>query len=165
MARRFFLLIFLIAAVSFGGVTISTQVHALALEGANLVKGLLAPSDSLPPPSAQSKEFKKSVDFEPGGNLTFTTDKGSINLVSWERNQIEIVARIDPPEDVTEEYGRRVVEAVRIEVLGGGRSLTIRSNFDDVPYKTDNLVNKDKRLPDIHYEVRAPRSLNLELNA
>ena len=165
MARRFFLLIILIAAVSLGGITISRQVHARAHKGANLINGLLAPSDSLPPPSAQSKEFRKSVDFEPGGNLTFTTDKGSVNLVSWERNQIEIVARIDPPEDVSEDYGRRVVEAARIEVLGGGRALTIRSNFDDIPYKTDNLVYKDRRLPDIHYEVRAPRSLNLELNA
>jgi hypothetical protein len=165
MARKIVFLLFLIAAASLGGLSILGHVQALAHKGTRLVHGLLASSTSLPAPSAQSKDFKKTVDFEPGGNLTFTTDKGSIHLVSWDRNQIEIVARIDPPEDVNEDYGKRVVEATRIEVLGSARSLTIRSNFEDVPYRIDNLVSRDRRLPDIHYEVRAPRSLNLELNA
>jgi hypothetical protein len=114
-------------------------------------------------PVAQSKDFKKAVDFEPGGDLTLKTDKGSVNVTSWDQNRIEISARIDPPENVGADYGRQSVEGARIDVTGGGRSLTVRSNFDGVPYK-DGFGNHSKTLPDIHYSIRAPRNLNLGLD-
>lgn len=110
----------------------------------------------------QSKEFRKTLAFEPGGELTLHTDKGSVQLTSWEQNQVEIYARIEAPEGASADYGRRAVEAARVDVAGDGRSLTIRSNFDDVPY-LDRLFNSSRHLPDIHYEIRAPRQLNLRL--
>lgn len=113
---------------------------------------------------AQSKEFRKNVEFAPGGDLRFNTDKGSVRLRSWDQNQVEIYARIEPPERADADYGRRAVEAARIEVLGDARSLTIRSNFDDVPEKWGD-GGHSRSIPDIHYEIRVPRNLNLDLNA
>ena len=110
--------------------------------------------------SAQSKDFKKTVEFEQGGSLMLSTDKGSVKLSSWNQNQVEIVARIDPPEEVSQDYARRAVEGAVVEVLGGGRSLTIRSNFEGVPYR-DDYGSRSRNLPNIHYEIRAPRSLKL----
>src|SRR5215211_1797734 len=83
--------------------------------------------------ATQSKDFKKTVAVENGANFRLETDKGSVRLTSWDSNQVEIVARIDPPENESAEYQKRAVEAARIDVLGGGSSLTVRSNFDDVP--------------------------------
>jgi len=111
----------------------------------------------------QSREFRKTVEFVPGSYLRFNTDKGSVRLTSWDQNRVEIYARIEPPEDVDADYGRRAVEAARIDVLGDARSLTISSNFDDVPYKDG--IGRSRSLPHIHYEIRAPRSLNLDLGA
>jgi hypothetical protein len=111
----------------------------------------------------QSREFKQTVEFTPGSDLRFNTDKGSVRLTSWDQNRVEIYARIEPPENADADYGRRAVEAARIEVAGDARSLTIRSNFDDVPYKDGD--GHSRSLPDIHYEIRAPRSLNLDLGA
>jgi len=113
--------------------------------------------------TAQSKDFKKTVELEQGGNLTLSTDKGSVRLSSWNQNQVEIVARIDPPEEVSQDYARRAVEGVMIEVLGGGRSLTVRSNFEGVPYRED-FGSRSKTLPHVHYEIRAPRSLKLNVD-
>jgi hypothetical protein len=112
---------------------------------------------------AQSREFRKTVEFVPGGDLRFNTDKGSVRLTSWDQSRVEIHARIVAPEGVDADYGRRAVEAARIEVSGDARSLTIRSNFDDVPYKDGE--GNSRSLPDIHYEIRAPRNLNLDLGA
>jgi hypothetical protein len=112
---------------------------------------------------AQSREFRKTVEFTPGSDLRFNTDRGSVRLTSWDQSQIEIYARIEPPENVDADYGRRVVEAARIEVTGDARSLTIRSNFDDLPYKDGE--GHSRSLPNIHYEIRAPRNLNLDLGA
>jgi hypothetical protein len=116
-----------------------------------------------PDPAPQSKEFKKTVELEAGGDFTLKTDKGSVHVTSWDQNQVEIVARIDAPKDVDEDYGRRAVEGARIDVTGGGRSLSVRSDFDGVPYR-DSFASRSKNLPDIHYEIRAPRSLNLSLD-
>jgi hypothetical protein len=112
---------------------------------------------------AQSREFRKTVEFVPGGDLRFNTDKGSVRLTAWDQGRVEIYARIEEPEDVDADYGRRVVEAARIEVSGDARSLAISSNFDDVPYKDGE--GHSRTLPDIHYEIRAPRNLNLDLGA
>ena len=112
---------------------------------------------------AQSREFRKTVEFSSGGDLKFNTDKGSVRLTSWDQSRVEIYARIEPPEDVDADYGRRAVEAARIEVSGDARALTIRSDFDDVPYKDG--IGRSRSLPDIHYEIRAPRNLNLDLSA
>ena len=117
-----------------------------------------AVSQSLP-----SKEFKKTVEFEPGGEFTLKTDKGSVRLTSWDNSQIEIYAHRSSKE-VDEDYGRRSVEGARVEVTGDGRSLTVRSDFDGVP-SIEGFINQSKRLPDIHYEIRAPRSLNINIEA
>src|SRR5437762_8769693 len=101
----------------------------------------------------QSREFRKTVAFEPGSDLTFDSDKGSVKLTSWDRREIEIYARIEPPENTDSDYGRRAVEAAKIEVFGDARSLTVRSNFDDVPNRDDRW-GQSKTLPDIHYEIR-----------
>ena len=111
----------------------------------------------------QSREFRKTVEFVPGSNLRFDTDKGSVRMTSWDQSRVEIYARIEPPEEVEADYGRRVVEAARIDVVGDARSLTIRSNFEDVPYKDGE--GHSRSYPNIHYEIRAPRSLNLDLGA
>ena len=114
--------------------------------------------------SLASKEFKKTVEFEPGGSFTLKTDKGSVRLTSWGSSQIEIYARIVAPKEVSEDYGRRAVEGARVEVTGDSRTLTVRSDFDGVP-NIEGFINQSKRPPDIHYEIRAPRSLNIHVEA
>jgi hypothetical protein len=116
-----------------------------------------------PTAAIQGREFRKSVEFAPGSELRFNTDKGSARLTSWDQSRVEIYARIEPPEEVEADYGRRAVEAARIEVVGDARSLSIRSNFDDVPYKDGE--GHSRSLPNIHYEIRAPRNMNLDLGA
>ena len=119
------------------------------------------------PVDLQSKEFKRIVDLEAGGSLSINSDKGSVRLTAWDGNQVEIVARIDAPENVDADYGRRAVEGARIDVSGDSRAVSIRSNFDGVPNHDGARAlfgNRSKTLPDIHYEIRAPRSLNVTVD-
>ena len=113
-------------------------------------------------PAAQNREFRKTVELGAGGDLTLKTDKGSVRLTAWDRNQVEIFARIGAPENVSADYARRAVEGARVEVYGDVRSLTVRSDFDGVPYK-DGFINRSRSLPHIHYEIRAPRNLNISM--
>lgn len=113
----------------------------------------------------QSKNFNRTVDFSSGGDLRVSTDVGSLKMSSWDRHQVEIIARIEARnnENTDADYARRAVEATRIEVNGDGRSLTIKANYDDVPYE-NKWGGRNRTIPKIDWEIRAPRRANINLN-
>ena len=114
--------------------------------------------------TAQSREFRKTVEFNAGGELRVSTDRSIVRLVSWDRNEVDVFARIFKPENADSDFDQRAIEAARIEVIGDARSLTIRTNFDDVPTK-DGKMWGSRTLPEVHLEIRAPRNLNLNMDA
>jgi hypothetical protein len=115
------------------------------------------------PAAGQTREFRQSVPFQPGGELTFDTDRGSVTLTAWGRSEVAVFARIEADQREDADYARRVVEAARIEITGGAQRLSIRSNFDNVPEKGGRWTYR--QLPNIHYQIQAPRSLILRLTA
>lgn len=130
------------------------------------MKGMIALSvvvvlASAVPGAGQTRAFRQSVPFQPGGELVFDTDKGSVTLTSWDRSEVAVSARIEADEREDPDYARRVVEAARIEITGGAQRLSIRSNFDNVPEKGGRW--NYRQLPHIHYQIQAPRSLVLRL--
>ncbi len=114
---------------------------------------------------AQTKNFNRTVDFTPGGDLRVNTDVGTVKITSWERNQVEVIARIEGREhsDMSADYMRRAVEAIQIEMIGGGNRLTIKANYDDVPYES-KWGGKNRVMPRIEWEIRAPHRANLDLD-
>ncbi len=114
---------------------------------------------------AQSKNFNRTVEFTAGGDLHVNTDIGTVRLTSWERNQVEVVARIEGRnnDSVSADYMRRAVEATEIEIIGGGNNLTIKANYDNVPYDS-KWGGKNRVIPRIEWEIRAPRRANIDLD-
>ena len=114
--------------------------------------------------SAQDRTFEDTVTVEPGGSLSLETKRGSVRLTSWDRPLVEIRARIEPRRGlgVDADYARRAVEGTTIEVEAGGRSVRIRSNYDGVP--RHRLFGGSRDVPRVHYEIRAPRQLDLDLD-
>jgi len=110
----------------------------------------------------QSKDFARTVEFSSGGELKINSTKGSVKLTGWDRNQVEISARIVMTERVDADFARRAVEAVRIEVSGDARRLSIRPIYDDVP--RGDLAFLSRPLPDVNFEIQAPRHMILLLD-
>ncbi|MCY3773961.1 MAG: hypothetical protein OXG98_18295 [Gemmatimonadetes bacterium] len=111
---------------------------------------------------AEVRHYAKTVAFEPGGHLDIETGRGSLELSSWDRNEVEIVARIESPFDINPDYASKIITALRIDVEGSGRSLRIRSDYDDIPdYK--RWFISIRHIPYVHYEIRMPRRINLAL--
>lgn len=110
-----------------------------------------------------SKDFSRVVPFQPGSRLSLKTFKGSINITSWDRSEVEILATIEAPEDVSQEYGEAVVAATEIDVRESRSGLTIRSDYDRVP-KQRSWFSWSEVRPYVHYDIRAPRSLRLEID-
>jgi hypothetical protein len=116
------------------------------------------------PAFAQSKSFEKTVAVQPGGSLSVEASKGSVKLSSWDRSQIEIRAQIVAGPMLSADYAQRSVEATSVEVTTIGTAVRIRSNYDKVPPEHGWFGGESRTVPDIHYEIRAPRRLDLRLD-
>jgi len=117
-----------------------------------------------PAAEAQSREFSQTYDLDAGASLTLISSRGSVRLTPWDRDQVEVRARIEAPSDVSADYARRAVEATRIEVTGDRRSLRIRPDYDDVPAERSLFDGMSRSVPPVHLEIRAPRRLDLRLD-
>jgi hypothetical protein len=117
------------------------------------------------PGQAQSRQFERTVRLDSGGYLSLEATKGSVKLSSWDRNEVEIRAEIRAEGRLDADYARRTVEATTVDVMGGGGDVRIRSNYDQVPYDKEGLwVGSSRRVPEIHYQIRAPRKVQLRLD-
>ncbi len=110
--------------------------------------------------AAQERTFRQTMEFQSGSRLALEADRGSVRLTSWDRPSAEIVARIEPPSGVDADYARRAVDGAAIEVRGNRRSVRIRTDYRGVP--RGGLFG-NRRLPRVHYEIRVPRELDLDL--
>lgn len=110
---------------------------------------------------AQERTFRQTMEFQAGSRLALETDRGSVRLTSWDRPSAEIVARIEPPSGVDDDYAREAVDGTAIEVRGNRRSARVRTDYRGVPRRGGLFGNR--RLPRVHYEIRVPRELDLDL--
>ena len=115
------------------------------------------------PAAAQSKQFDKTVPLPSGGYLSLNATRGSVKLTSWDRNEVEIRARIQAAPRVDADYARQSVDATTVDVTSGTRDVRIRSNYDKVP-STSSWFSGWKDVPEIHYDIRAPRKLEIRLD-
>lgn len=115
--------------------------------------------------AAQTREFSRTVDLDAGGALRIEGTKGSMRLVSWDQPKVEIRARIERPEDVEDDYAARAVEATSINVTGDQKAVSVVSDYSQVPSRTRRGHGEDRTVPPVHYEIRAPRRINLSLDS
>jgi hypothetical protein len=113
--------------------------------------------------AAQSKIFERTVPLNSGGSLDLTSSKGSVRLTAWDRDEVEIRARIEADTNAIGDYARRSVEMTTIDVYASGNRVTIRPNFETVP-KVAWIFAGWANTPNIHFEIRAPKRLDVRLN-
>jgi hypothetical protein len=114
---------------------------------------------------AQSKQFDKTVPLPSGGYLSLHATRGSVKLTSWDRNEVEVRARIQAAPRVDADYARESVDATTVDVIAGAGDVRIRSNYDKVPNVRLSWFGSGWRdVPEIHYEIRAPRKLEIRMD-
>jgi len=114
--------------------------------------------------AAQTRTFDRALDLDAGARLTLISEKGSVTLTSWDQERIEIHARIEAPSGVASDYAREAVDATEIEVTGDRRSLRIAPDYDKVPSERRWLGGESRTVPEVHFEIKAPRRLDLRLD-
>ncbi|HSR68252.1 MAG TPA: DUF4097 family beta strand repeat-containing protein [Acidobacteriota bacterium] len=119
----------------------------------------------LMPALAQEKQFSETLPFTSGERLTVDAYKGTIHISSWDRQEVEVIATVEAPSDLDGEYARRIVDATEVRIRQTASGVSIKSDYDDVPSRREGWFwGSSKTLPYVHYQIRAPRSLNLKVD-
>ncbi len=91
-----------------------------------------------------------------GATLTVDNHKGSCHMIPWDREEVEVVARIEAPAYLAAEWAVLLVDATRIELAGDGAELTVAADSLRAPAPPGE---ERAPTPIVHYEIRAPRAL------
>lgn len=111
--------------------------------------------------AGEIREFHKELPLDPSGRVSIETYKGSITVTTWEKPRVEIHARVEP-----DETGRDQAEKVRkteVRIEGSGSSVRIESDYDRAKKWGFGFWGNDDTLPFVHYQIRMPRSAELEI--
>jgi len=112
--------------------------------------------------AARAKDFHQTASLEPDGRLRVCTYKGTIELIPWDKPLVEVHATIAAPDDVSDSYARKTVDATRVVVTGNRGAVTVEVDYDDVPAERGWLgFDSSKILPYAHLKVHAPRKVRL----
>lgn len=108
---------------------------------------------------AATRTVKQALPLRAGGALRIETHKGSVELVPWGRERIEVVARIESDPEDSGSHAERSVAATRIAIEGGGSAVSVRTDHGAIP----RTPWGQRLLPKVHYRIKAPARLRIAL--
>lgn len=97
------------------------------------------------------KEFTRSFPVSPGGQLTLTTDFGSIKIVGSSDDKVSIMARMRGSDDDLKDF--------EITAEKTGNDVTIRGNW----MRKNNFFGHNSNSMDVDYIVNVPSQYNVSL--
>jgi hypothetical protein len=128
-----------------------------------LALALALPALLLAAPALADKEVRQTVPLDADGTLTIKTYKGSVSVETGTAAEVKIDARIEPDGDDRDQP--RKVEQTRVEIRGSGRSVTVRSDYDDVKSRHHIFPwNNDGTLPFVRYRITMPKTARLVID-
>jgi len=113
--------------------------------------------------AAAAREVHQTLPLDADGTLTIKTFKGSITVATGSAAEVRVDARIEPDGDDSDQA--RKVEQTRVDVSGGGRSDTVRSDYDGNTRRHRFFWwGHDGTLPFVRYHVTMPKTARLVID-
>lgn len=111
----------------------------------------------------ESREVNKSAAFGANGRVYIDTYKGSIDVLSWDKSEIEIHAVIEA--DGRDRYARDQVRDTEIRIDLSENSARIKTDYEPAKRRHHGFLglfseNSDD-LPMVHYTIKIPRTTKL----
>ena len=127
---------------------------------------LLVLSFALSVLAQDSREVRKSGEFDQNGRVSIDTYKGSIHVSTWNKSEIEIVARIES--DGSDRHSREQVNDTEIRIDLSSHSARIKTDYDRVRNRHRRFLglfvgDDSDNLPMVHYTIKVPKTTKLEI--
>ena len=115
---------------------------------------------SVPAIAQPTKSVKETVDLASNGRVSIDTYKGTIDVKTWDRDEVQIDALIeaDQHEDL--------VDLTDIEIYTTDRGVAIETDYDRAKkskLRRDIFNSSNMSLPFVHYTVRMPKTAELHI--
>ncbi|MFK7848168.1 MAG: DUF4097 domain-containing protein [Rhodothermales bacterium] len=110
------------------------------------------------PSTAQRKKITETVDFSASGRVQVDTYKGSIDVTTWDRNEVEIEAIVEA------DGNGALVAFTEVHIRQSGNRLRIESDYSKAKKEGQKLRNWGKNnmsLPFVHYKIKMPKTADL----
>jgi len=125
-----------------------------------LVLALVAPAIA-----QETREVNKSGPFGANGRLYVDTYKGSIDIVPWDKQEIEIHAVIEA--DGGDRYEREMVQDTEIRIDLTSSSARIRTDYEHAKRRHRGFLglfgDYSGNLPFVYYTIKLPRTTRVEI--
>lgn len=113
----------------------------------------------LPAHAQESKRISESYNIGNDGRLSIDTYKGSIDIVTWDGETIEVDVLIEQDGNNGD-----LVELTEIRFDKSGRTLRVETDYSKVKKEMKRIRLKNYSLPLVHYTVRMPQTTELTID-
>jgi len=116
---------------------------------------------TLPASAQQRREISELVPLDADGRVMIDTYKGSIDVTTWDREEVSIDAVIEADEN------RELVSLTEVRIERSGNTLRIESDYRKAKKKGSNwrlFGDNNMSLPFVHYTIRMPRTADLNID-
>lgn len=115
--------------------------------------------------AADTKEVHRTLSLDRDGRLSIDTYKGSVTVTTWDKPEVRLDALIEP--DGEDRESREKVQWTEVRISGGGASVDIRSDYDEVRHHSHGFLGlfdgDSGSLPFVRYTVQMPATARLEI--
>jgi DUF4097 and DUF4098 domain-containing protein YvlB len=116
--------------------------------------------------STFTETFQKNVNFKNGGFLSLSNTNGDIEIESWDKNEVEIVAyKKVKAED--RETAEKLMKRLEIEIRESNDEIIIETNY---PKGSSGggffgwIFGKDNMSFSVEYEIKVPKEIDLNIH-
>jgi hypothetical protein len=109
------------------------------------------------------RDVRKTAPLEAGGRVYIENSGGSIQITAWNRNQVEVQARIEPRTFLGSQRACVVETDVRLDAWPRSVRITPAYAFVDrrIPRVLAALFGECTEQPLVHYRISVPRTAEL----
>jgi len=111
----------------------------------------------------ETKEVHKSGSFGPNGKVYVDTYKGSIDILPWDKQEIDISAVIEADGD--DRSSREQVQDTEIRIALSSSSARIKSDYESAKRRHRGFLGlfsvDSDNLPLVHYTIKVPKATRI----
>ena len=110
----------------------------------------------LPASAQDTKRISETFDLGSDGRLFIDTYKGSIDVSTWDGEDVEVDVLVE-----VDGKNNELVDLTEIRIDRTGSSLMIETDYSAVKKRMKRIKIKSYSLPLVHYTIRMPRNTDL----
>jgi hypothetical protein len=116
--------------------------------------------------SQETREINKTLPLKPDGRIAIDTYKGSVTIGVWDKEEVEIHAKIEADDSWSSKQAEEDVQDTEIRISGSEQEVRIKTDYGRVRRNHDGffgLFGTGTSLPLVHYAIKMPRTARLRI--